>query len=218
MAKGPEYRVQFRRRREGKTNYYLRRRLLVSKLTRFVVRKSLNHLIVQLINPKVNGDQIIVSVNTKELQAKYGWKAGTGNLPAAYLVGYLAGKKALSKGIEQAIVDIGLYPCVNGSRILAAIKGALQAGLKIPVDENILPDDDRVKGVHIKEYYEKIVEGKLKTNKNQFTKLLTAGVDILKLPEHFNEVIEKINQSFQIAKTGNQSSKKSVKTSKGGRS
>ncbi len=218
MAKGPQYRVQFRRRREGKTNYYLRRRLLVSRLTRFVVRKSLNHLIVQLINPKVNGDLTIVSVNTKELQTKYGWKAGTGNLPAAYLVGYIAGKKALSKGIKQAIVDIGLYPCVSGSRTLAAIKGALQAGLKIPVEENILPDDDRVKGVHIKEYYEKIVGGELKTSKHQFTKLLAAGVDILKLPEHFNEVIEKINQSFQIEKTEKQSSKKTVKTTKGGHS
>ncbi len=219
MAKGPEYRVQFRRRREGRTNYYLRRRLLMSRLTRFVVRKSLNHLIVQLITPKIGGDQTVVTVNTKELQTRYGWKAGTGNLPAAYLAGYLAGKRALAKGVEKAILDIGLYPCVKGSRILAALKGALQAGLKIPVAEEILPSDERVKGVHIKEYYEKIVGNQLKAGKNQFAKILAAGVDLLKLPEHFEEVLKNIDQSFQIEKTtSGKTSKKTVKISKGGRS
>ena len=37
-----------------------------------------------------------------EILAKYGWKGGTGNLPSAYLVGMIAGKKA---------VELILYGC-----------------------------------------------------------------------------------------------------------
>ncbi|RLI44668.1 50S ribosomal protein L18, partial [Candidatus Bathyarchaeota archaeon] len=38
MATGPRYRVPFRRRREGKTNYRLRRALVLSKQPRLTVR------------------------------------------------------------------------------------------------------------------------------------------------------------------------------------
>ena len=218
MAKGPEYRVEFRRRREGKTNYYLRRKLLASKLTRFVVRKSSKHLTVQLIAPKLGGDKAIVTVNTKELQTKYGWKAGTGNLPAAYLAGYLAGKRAVAKGVKNAIVDIGLCPCVGGSRIFAAIKGALKAGLKIPVSEEILPDDERVKGVHIKNYYAHLAQNHPESNKQQFSKLTSSGFNLSKLPEHFEEVLKTINEQSDKAKPRKQASKKTVQNSEGGRS
>ncbi|MEM2108951.1 MAG: 50S ribosomal protein L18 [Candidatus Odinarchaeota archaeon] len=216
MAKGPEYRVEFRRRREGKTNYYLRRKLLASKLIRFVVRKSSKHLTVQLIAPKLGGDKAIVTVNTKELQTKYGWKAGTGNLPAAYLAGYLAGKRAIAKGVKNAIVDIGLCPCIGGSRIFSALKGALTAGLRIPVSEEILPDDERVKGVHIKNYYEHLAKNHPESNKQQFSKLASAGLDLSKLPEHFEEVLKTIDKQLDKAKPGKQSSKKTAESSKGG--
>lgn len=49
MAHGPRYRVPFRRRREGKTNYHKRLKLLKSKKPRLVVRKTLNHHIAQIV-------------------------------------------------------------------------------------------------------------------------------------------------------------------------
>ena len=60
MAKGPKYRVAFRRRREGKTHYYRRRQMLLNKSPRAVIRGSLNHMMVQLANAKIEKHFIMV--------------------------------------------------------------------------------------------------------------------------------------------------------------
>lgn len=46
MVYGLRYRVLFRRRREGKINYYKRFKFFKSKKLRFVVRKIFNYYIV----------------------------------------------------------------------------------------------------------------------------------------------------------------------------
>ena len=122
MAKGPRYRVPFRRRREGKTDYHARRALVISGKPRLVVRGSLNHMTVQVVKAKPRGDEVIVSAHTKELVKNYGWKAHCGNVPSAYLVGLLCGLKALAKGVKDVILDIGLHPPVKGARIFAVQK------------------------------------------------------------------------------------------------
>ena len=148
MAQGPTYRVKFRRRREGKTNYYRRRSLLLSRRSRLVVRKTNSDTIVQIINANVAGDVTVASAVARELP-NYGWTAGTSNVPAAYLTGYLAGLRAKSRGVSGAILDIGLNPPIKGSRIYAALKGAIDAGLEVPHSPEILPDNSRVSGEHI---------------------------------------------------------------------
>ena len=129
MAKNSTYHVPFRRRREGKTNYYRRRELLKSGKIRLVVRCTLSHTIVQFAKAELEGDRILVSATSKELINKYGWKAPTGNLPAAYLTGFLAGLKAKKAGIDEAILDVGIKKPVRGSRIYAGLKGVLDAGV-----------------------------------------------------------------------------------------
>ncbi len=109
MAQGPTYRVKFRRRREGKTNYYRRKSLLQSRRPRLVVRKTNTSTMVQIINANVVGDMTVASAIASEL-SDHGWKASSGNLPAAYLTGYLAGLRAKSKGLKEAILDVGLNP------------------------------------------------------------------------------------------------------------
>ena len=52
MATGPRYFVPFRRRREGKTDYYQRTRLIVADVPRMVVRKTNRHIIVQLVTSR----------------------------------------------------------------------------------------------------------------------------------------------------------------------
>jgi hypothetical protein len=52
-------------------------------------------------------------------------------------------------GVSEAILDIGLNPPVKGSRIYAALKGVLDAGLDIPHSEDVIPNDDRLSGKHI---------------------------------------------------------------------
>ncbi|RLI54811.1 MAG: 50S ribosomal protein L18, partial [Candidatus Thorarchaeota archaeon] len=133
--------------------YYRRRRLLLSRKPRLVVRKSNTNTIVQVIEANVVGDTTVASAVSSELAA-YGWKAGTGNLPAAYLTGLLAGLKAKARGINEAVLDLGLNPPVKGSRIYAALRGAIEAGMEIPHGEDVLPDDDRISGKHIVAAYE----------------------------------------------------------------
>jgi len=150
----PRYKMPFRRRREGKTNYKKRLKLLLSGKPRLVVRKSLKYINTQIIVFDEKGDRTLVAANSKELK-KLGWEYACDNVPAAYLTGLLIGKKALKKGIKEAILDIGLYPSTRGSRLYAVVKGAIDAGLHVPCDEKMFPSEERIRGKHIASYLEK---------------------------------------------------------------
>jgi large subunit ribosomal protein L18 len=144
------YRIHFRRRREGKTNYKKRLKLLLSEKPRLVYRKTLKYIIGQIINFDKKGDVTLVGITSKILK-KYGWKFACDNTPASYLTGYLLGKMALSKGIKEAVLDIGLYTSTKGGRMYAFAKGAIDAGLNVPCSEEMFPSEDRIKGLHISE-------------------------------------------------------------------
>jgi large subunit ribosomal protein L18 len=146
----PTYRIHFRRRREGKTNYKKRLKLLLSEKPRLVYRKTLKYIIGQIINFDKKGDVTLVGITSKILK-KYGWKFACDNTPASYLTGYLLGKMALSKGIKEAVLDIGLYTSTKGGRMYAFAKGAIDAGLNVPCSEEMFPREDRIKGLHISE-------------------------------------------------------------------
>lgn len=139
--------VPYRRRREDKTNYKKRIKLIIGKKPRLVVRKSLKNLIAQIIIYDQKGDKIIGTAHTKELK-KYDWNFGCGNIPSAYLVGLLLGKKVIAKD-KEAVVDLGLQSTVKGTRLYAVVKGAIDAGIQIQYGENIFPDDKRIRGEHI---------------------------------------------------------------------
>ena len=105
MAQGSNYKVAFRRRREGKTDYGQRFKLADLDTPRLVVRVSNANVIVQIINIRNGGDETVVSAHSKELR-KLGWLGGSKNTSAVYLTGYLCAKKALSEGVEYAVLDI----------------------------------------------------------------------------------------------------------------
>jgi len=151
MATGSRYFVPFRRRREGKTDYYQRTRLVVSDIPRMVVRKTNRHIIVQLVTAEMDGDRTLVAANSAELE-KYGYKGSTSSTPAAYLTGMLFAAKAKKALQEHAILDIGLNRATPGARVFAALKGAVDAGLDVPHGETILPTEERIKGAHIAAY------------------------------------------------------------------
>jgi len=149
MKHGPRYRVKPRRRREGKTDYRKRLKLLKSRKIRIVVRKSLKNTQVQFVEYHEDGDNILASANSKELVNKYKWKHSTSTTPAAYLTGLLAGKKAVDKGINEGILDTGRYTPITGSKIFAILKGVVEAGVKCPYDEEKNPSEDRLLGKHL---------------------------------------------------------------------
>ncbi len=145
---GPHYRVGFRRRREGRTDYRRRQRLLRSALPRAVVRKTLNQTLVQIVEADASGDRVVASAQSLDLK-EHGWSVGTGNVPAAYLTGYLAGKRAVAKGVKGAVLDIGVQQPTRGGRLFAALQGLIDAGLEVPHSEEILPAKERIRGEHI---------------------------------------------------------------------
>ena len=142
------YTLKFKRRREGKTNYKKRLNMLKSGKLRLVVRKSLTNTYIQLIQFDPIGDKIVASGSGFDLK-KIGWKYGTGNTPAAYLIGLLTGKKMIGKGLKEAVLDIGMQKSVNGCRLFAALKGVVDAGVDVPHSEEVLPKPDRISGKHI---------------------------------------------------------------------
>ncbi|MBI2651659.1 50S ribosomal protein L18 [Candidatus Woesearchaeota archaeon] len=145
------YTVQFRRKREGITNYRNRLRILTARKPRLVVRKSLNNIYAAIVEYHKNGDIIKIACHSSQLK-KFGWDCSTGNIPTAYLIGFMIGKKAINANFNDAVLDIGMNKSVKGTRIYAVLAGALDAGLKIPHDKEILPTKDRIMGKHITDY------------------------------------------------------------------
>ena len=195
MAKGPRSRVSFRRRIEGKTDYHKRLKLLKSRKLRAVIRASNNHIRVQIIKSALSGDKILVSAYSQQLTSKYKWNASTGNIPAAYLTGYLAGLKAKKNDIQEVIFDLGIF--YHRNRVLAACKGIIDTGISIPYREEFFPEnfDNRTKGLHIEEYakllktnepekYEQIFSGYLKNQNIDPVKISQQFTDSLKLIEN----------------------------------
>lgn len=142
------HRMDLKRRREGKTDYRHRLRLLKSGKTRAVVRMSNKRVLIQFIDFHPEGDLVRASANSNHLE-EYGWKGYGVNLPSAYLVGYLAGKKALKERIKEAVLDIGLNEPEKGGRIFSALKGIVDSGVHVPHNPEIFPSGERIKGGHI---------------------------------------------------------------------
>lgn len=196
MATGPSYRVPFRRRREGKTNYRTRRALILSKLPRLVVRLTMKHTTLQIVEAEAIGDKVIVAAHSRELMKTYGWLSSGGNVPSAYLTGFLCGLRAMVEGVEKVFLDVGLHIPSKGARIYAALKGVLDAGVEVPHSEDVLPDESRISGKHIAEYGGQL-SSDMEVYKQKFSKYLSRRSRPEKLSEHFSAVKDKITSSFE---------------------
>ena len=185
------YSLRFRRKREERTYYKKRLTLLKSSKSRFVVRKSLNNLQASVVSYGAKGDRVMFTVDCSTLR-KLGWKGGSGNLPSAYLTGLVAGKKALEMGIKEAILDLGFNKSVKGSRLYAAVAGAVNAGLIIPHDPEMLPPEQRISGAHISGYAE-ILKKDTKKYESQFSAYLKKGFKPEEITINFNDIKGKIH-------------------------
>jgi len=192
MAKGARFHVQFRRRREGKTNFHRRKRLLRSRKNRLVVRRSNKHERVSIIKAKVIGDETLVDASSQHLK-KYGWKGATGNVPSAYLTGYLGGKYAMAVGVKDAILDIGINTCRKDTRISAMLAGAIHAGLKIPHDKSIFPSEDRYTGKTIADFAAALKKKSAAKYNKQFSGYKKTTAKPESLPTYFKATIKAID-------------------------
>jgi len=195
MARGPKYRVPFRRRKEGKTNYHRRLKLIISRRKRLVIRCSNKHTTVQVVDALVQGDKILAQSHSSQLEKNFAWVHNPGNMPSAYLTGYLCGLRTKKSKIQDIILDIGII--VHNERIKAAFKGFLDAGIEVPHDEKWFPEslDERVNGSHI-ENYAKLLKKKPAEYKKKFSKVLVKKGDPLKIGNDFEKtkknMVEKV--------------------------
>ncbi len=147
--------VPYRRKREQRTNYRKRIRLLLSGKPRLVVRITNQKIIAQLIEFAPHGDKVVAGLDSFCLR-QMGWPASSAScksIPAAYATGILTGKEAVRKGYQEAILDTGFKSAVRQGRIAAFLKGAVDAGMKIPVTSDtgeIFPSPERLNGQHLK--------------------------------------------------------------------
>merc|ERR1712072_1029993 len=97
------FQVKYKRRREGKTDYYARKRLVAQDKNkfatpkyRFVVRFTNKDIICQVVSSKIKGDICHAAAYSHELP-RYGLKVGLTNYSAAYCVGLLCARRLLKK-------------------------------------------------------------------------------------------------------------------------
>ncbi|CAL9057867.1 unnamed protein product [Musa banksii] len=100
-AYSKRYQVKYKRRREGKTDYRARIRLINQDKNkyntpkyRFVVRFSNKDICAQVISASIAGDLVLASAYAHELP-QYGLEVGLTNYAAAYCTGLLLARRVL---------------------------------------------------------------------------------------------------------------------------
>ncbi|KAG8345427.1 60S ribosomal protein L5 [Trypanosoma vivax] len=118
------FQVKYRRRREGKTDYHARRRMVLQDKTKFgspkyrlVVRITNRDVIAQIVHAKVVGDEVVMAAYSHELPL-FGIEHGLTNYAAAYATGLLLARRLLTKlGLAEKFVGVkeadGTYAAVR---------------------------------------------------------------------------------------------------------
>jgi len=102
------YQVKFKRRREGKTDYFARKRLIVQDKNKYntpkyrlVVRLSNCDITAQVAYSRIEGDKILCAAYSHELP-EFGVKVGLTNYAAAYCTGLLLARRLLNQlGLDK---------------------------------------------------------------------------------------------------------------------
>lgn len=97
------FQVKFKRRREGVTDYYARKRLIIQEKNKYntpkyrlVVRFSNKDITTQIVYARIQGDVILSAAYAHELP-RYGVKVGLTNYASAYTTGLLLARRTLQK-------------------------------------------------------------------------------------------------------------------------
>lgn len=121
------------------------------------------------------------------------------NISAAYLTGLLCGYNAIAKGIKKAVLDIGLQSPTKGARVFAMLKGFLDAGVEVPHNKDVFPDEAVMKGKHIADYAKKLSSDQ-ETYSLRFSGYKALGLQPEKISENFSSTKTKIDSEFEKPK------------------
>ncbi|KOS20425.1 60S ribosomal protein L5 [Escovopsis weberi] len=107
------FQTKYKRRREGKTDYYARKRLVTQAKNKYnapkyrlVVRFTNKDIIMQIVSSEISGDKVLAAAYSHELKA-YGIEHGLTNWAAAYATGLLIARRVLKKlGLDETFVGV----------------------------------------------------------------------------------------------------------------
>merc|ERR1712048_379784 len=145
VVKGKAYfkrfQVKFRGRREGKTDYYARKRLVVHDKNKYntpkyrmIVRSSNKDITCQIAYARLEGDRIVAAAYSHELP-RYGVKVGLTNYAAAYCTGLLLARRVLKQlNLDEAYqgndsIDGEKYMVEDNDDGPGAFRACLDVGL-----------------------------------------------------------------------------------------
>jgi len=115
-----------RARERRRIHRRIRRKLMGTAVRpRLAVFRSLNHMYAQIIDDAHGKTLVAASTLEKEV---LGASKGTGNIPAAKLVGKSVAERAKAKGIETVVFDRGGY--IYHGRVKALAEAARESGLR----------------------------------------------------------------------------------------
>lgn len=107
------FQTKYRRRREGKTDYYARKRLVTQAKNKYnapkyrlVVRFTKRDIVMQVVSSEITGDKVLAAAYSHELRA-YGITNGLTNWAAAYCTGLLIARRVLKKlGLDESFAGV----------------------------------------------------------------------------------------------------------------
>ncbi|KAL7722183.1 60S ribosomal protein L5 [Entamoeba marina] len=218
-----KYQTQFRRRREGKTDYYARKKDDLPKTK--INSKPQNTDWFEII-----GDKVLCSAYSFELP-KYGVTLGLTNYAAAYCTGLLLARRLLNKlgmdkqfvGVDdgskigadytpeeveerrpfKCILDVGLARTTTGSKVFAVMKGMCDGGVYVPhsasrfvgagEDEDVLRE--RILGGHVASYMKYLSNEDGDLYKRQFGRFINKGIKPEDLEQIYLDAHKKIREN-----------------------
>ena len=199
------YTPLLRRIREDKTNYRRRKPILISKNYFAAIRVSNQNIQIQVVKPTIKGDAVLIYAHSREL-IKKGWKGSRKSLPACYLTGLLAGTKAILKNINECILYTGKRH--YSPKIAASVKGLLDAGITIPIEEETIPKEENLNGKHIADYAKDLKEKDYELYNARFSGLIKEGF----IPENYVENVERTKSEILGKSVGKVEDNKGMET------
>merc|ERR1711874_512585 len=171
------FQTKFRRRRECKTDFYARKRMVTQDLNKYgapkfrlVTRITNAKVIAQIVYSMQKGDFCVAQATSTEL-SKWGLTTGLANMfkgvkeadGADYDVSADAEAVKQDKRPFKAILDIGNTNVSTGNRVFGVLKGACDGGLHVPHSVKKYPgyvkEEDSKKGVYTAEVHKDRIFG-----------------------------------------------------------
>ncbi|KAK7860173.1 60s ribosomal protein l5 [Quercus suber] len=211
------FQVKFKRRREGKTDYRARVRLINQDKNkyntpkyRFVVRFTNKDITAQIISASIAGDLVLAAAYSHELP-RYGLEVGLTNYAAAYCTGLLLARRVL-KTLEMDVEYEG------------NVEGALDGGLDIPHSEKRFAGFGKgdgkhldaevhrkyIFGGHVAGYMRTLMEDEPEKYQSHFSEYIKKGVEA----DSIEEMYKKVHAAIRADPTPKKSEKQPPKEHK----